>query len=115
VNREEVEKFGSFGNSWWDEKSTDNGMGALHKLNSVRVPFIESRSGGLKGKTLVDVGCGGGVLAEALARLGGHVTAIDPSPENIDIAKKHAVGDPLTSGIKYEALTAEQLKGVYLW
>ena len=62
----------------------------------------------LAGLTVLDVGCGGGILAEALARLGAHVTGADASAESIAVARTHAAGDP-TLGVAYRAATAEQL------
>ena len=62
----------------------------------------------LAGLTVLDVGCGGGILAEALARLGAQVTGVDASTESIAVARTHAAGDP-TLGVAYRAATAEQL------
>ncbi|CAN0110117.1 unnamed protein product, partial [Laminaria digitata] len=64
----------------------------------------------LAGLRALDVGCGGGLLSESLARLGAEVTGIDPSPENVAVASAHAQGDPLTRTIRYEAATAEELE-----
>lgn len=64
----------------------------------------------LAGLRALDVGCGGGLLSESLARLGAEVTGIDPSHENVAVASAHSLGDPLTRGIKYEAATAEELE-----
>ncbi|KAG5190554.1 S-adenosyl-L-methionine-dependent methyltransferase [Tribonema minus] len=89
-------------------------------MNPVRTRFIAEATAGdaqhsgsafkpLAGRTCLDVGCGGGLLSESLARLGGNVKGIDPSPENVAVAAEHALGDPLTRGIAYEAAAAEDL------
>lgn len=88
-----------------------SGSGPLHTMNPVRVRYIDERCGGIKGRRVLDVGCGGGLLSEALARLGAQVTGIDPSAENITVAKEHAVIDPRTATIRYEQMTAEELRG----
>jgi ubiquinone biosynthesis O-methyltransferase len=63
----------------------------------------------LKGLKILDVGCGGGILSEALARLGATVTSIDPSPKNIEVASNHSKCDPLTASIKYKCATVEKV------
>lgn len=63
----------------------------------------------LKGLDILDVGCGGGLLSESLARLGANVTSIDPSPENIEVASWHAKLDPQTSTIDYQNTTVESM------
>ena len=63
----------------------------------------------LEGLSILDVGCGGGLAAEALARLGATVTAIDPASENIEIAKMHSAGDAATSSIRYLNTTVDSI------
>lgn len=101
VLKEEVNKHTRLAQSWWDPNGP---MKALHTMNSVRIPFIKTSllNTGVINETharsklpfsnlkILDVGCGGGLLAESLARLGAHVTAIDPSEELIQIASIHA-------------------------
>lgn len=97
IDSDEVEFFNKFSKEWWD---VDGPLRGLHMLNNVRVPYMieELRQIGrnsdavcpLSGLKILDVGCGGGILAEALAKLGGDVTAIDPAVELIKIAKDHA-------------------------
>lgn len=120
VNTEELQKFAKVGNDWWESSAT-SGTGPLHAMNPCRISFIRSRLAAslntshlfereqLKGVKILDVGCGGGLLSESLARLGAEVTAIDPSPENIAVATAHAKQDPNTSKINFEANTIEKV------
>lgn len=98
----EVEKFAALASEWW---SPSGPFRALHALNNARVHFIRDvarhalphdapLTAPLQGLKVLDVGCGGGILAEALARLGGTVTAIDVTTENIMVAKEHMSRDP---------------------
>jgi 2-polyprenyl-6-hydroxyphenyl methylase/3-demethylubiquinone-9 3-methyltransferase len=94
----------------------------LHKLNPVRLKYIrdqvdqhwaldETSLKPLEGKTALDVGCGAGLLAEPLARLGAKVTAVDAAPELIDAARAHAVGQGVD--IDYRATAVEQIEGQF--
>ncbi|MBT4921601.1 MAG: bifunctional 2-polyprenyl-6-hydroxyphenol methylase/3-demethylubiquinol 3-O-methyltransferase UbiG [Rickettsiales bacterium] len=96
VDLEEVAKFEKIADQWW---STSGKFAILHKFNLCRMAYIKAKiaenfiiekSGSLDGLSALDVGCGGGLLAEPLARLGASVTAIDASEKNIKIAKLHA-------------------------
>ncbi|MCY7338921.1 MAG: bifunctional 2-polyprenyl-6-hydroxyphenol methylase/3-demethylubiquinol 3-O-methyltransferase UbiG, partial [Sphingomonas bacterium] len=113
----EARHFGSLAADWWDP---DGASAILHKLNPVRLGYIrdmldqhfgldECAIRPLVGKTALDVGCGAGLLAEPLARLGAAVTALDAAPELIDAAKAHAAGQGLA--IDYRALGVEALDG----
>src|SRR6185295_2067304 len=95
---DEVEQFAKLAGDWWDPDGTS---AMLHKLNPVRLGYIrdllnqhwsldEHSRRPLEGKSALDVGCGAGLLAEPLARLGAKVTAIDAAPELIDVARDHA-------------------------
>ena len=75
LDHEEVNKFDELAAKWWD---TEGEFKPLHQINPLRVGFIKDRSI-LEGKKILDVGCGGGILAEALSELGANVTGIDAS------------------------------------
>jgi 2-polyprenyl-6-hydroxyphenyl methylase/3-demethylubiquinone-9 3-methyltransferase len=115
----EAQHFGGMAADWWDPEGSS---AMLHKLNPVRLAYIrdmidmhwqadEHGFRPLEGKTALDVGCGAGLLAEPLARLGAKVTAIDAAPELIEAAKAHAAGAGLS--IDYRAVGVEVLKGKY--
>ncbi len=98
IDPEEVARFERIAKTWWDPKGP---MGTLHKFNPVRLAYIRDEAcrhferdprsvRSLEGLSVVDVGCGGGVLSEPLARLGAHVTGLDPAPTNIAVARLHA-------------------------
>jgi len=103
----ELDKFAALANRWWDPKGPQK---ALHALNPVRLGYVADRVA-LRGAKVLDVGCGGGLLSEALARAGADVTAIDLAADLIKVAKLHG----LESGVKVdyrvqpvETLAAEQ-------
>lgn len=113
----EAAHFGALAGDWWDP---DGASAMLHKLNPVRLAYIrdmidqhwqvdEHGFRPLEGKTALDVGCGAGLLAEPLARLGANVTAIDAAPELVETAKAHAAGQGLA--IDYRAMAVEALDG----
>lgn len=92
-------------------------MGLLHQLNPVRVKYIRSHviahfNGDdddpepLKRLRVADVGCGGGILSEALCRIGGSMVSVDPGSANIAAAKHHAAQNPITSAIDYRCCTS---------
>ena len=98
IVREEAERFGRLAADWWDP---DGSSAMLHKLNPVRLKYLRDRIDQhwqvdecsrtpLDGKSALDVGCGAGLLAEPLARLGASVTGVDASPEVIAVARDHA-------------------------
>jgi 2-polyprenyl-6-hydroxyphenyl methylase/3-demethylubiquinone-9 3-methyltransferase len=103
VDPREAEHFGRLAADWWDPKGSS---AMLHRLNPVRLAYIRDQIdhhwGGdecglkpLAGRRAADVGCGAGLLAEPLARLGAEVTGVDPAPENIEAARAHAEGQGL--------------------
>lgn len=84
-NQQEVDKFNDLAHNWWN---LDGEFRTLHHINPTRIQFIEKHVN-LNDKNVIDVGCGGGILSEALAHKGANVTGIDLAPQSIDIAKLH--------------------------
>ena len=103
VHLHEINKFGSMAERWWD---TQGEFKTLHEINPLRIQFIQSYAD-ITGKRIVDVGCGGGILTEGLAKLGADALGIDLSEELIDIADLHG----LESGVSahYQKISAEAL------
>ena len=119
ILQEEIEQFGKLAGDWWDPQGAS---AMLHKLNPVRLGYVrdwidqhwsldEHSRRPLEGKTALDVGCGAGLLAEPLARLGARVTAIDPAAELIGAARDHAAGQGLE--IDYRVSAIENLMGTF--
>ena len=119
IKPSEAAHFGAMAGDWWDP---DGASAMLHKLNPVRLAYIRDRIDQhwhldecalrpLSGKSALDVGCGAGLLAEPLARMGAAVTAIDAAPELIVAAKAHAAGAGLT--IEYRPVGVEALDGQF--
>jgi len=90
----EISKFDAVAPRWWDP---DGEFRPLHDLNPARLDYIDARAG-LAGRRVLDVGCGGGLLAEAMARRGASVTGIDLAPEALAVARLHAI----ESGVEVE-------------
>jgi 2-polyprenyl-6-hydroxyphenyl methylase/3-demethylubiquinone-9 3-methyltransferase len=114
IRPEEAAHFGAQAADWWDPRGSS---AMLHRLNPVRLAFlreaIDLHWGGdiesarpLAGKTALDVGCGAGLLAEPLARLGAAVTGVDAAAENIAAAQRHAAGAGLTIDYRHGELTS---------
>lgn len=108
VDPSEINKFNDLASRWWDHSGE---FKPLHLLNPVRLAFISDQVQGLAGKRVIDVGCGGGILAESLAKAGATVTGIDMAPESLGVARLHA----LESGVSvdYQQSTAEQFANTY--
>lgn len=102
VDRREVGRFARMAARWWDPEGD---MAPLHVINPVRAEYIESRAGGLAGRRALDVGCGGGLLTEALAERGAEATGIDASEPSIRVARLHA--EEAGVEVTYEQATAE--------
>jgi 2-polyprenyl-6-hydroxyphenyl methylase/3-demethylubiquinone-9 3-methyltransferase len=97
----ELEKFSRLAHRWWDPQGE---FRPLHEINPLRLDWID-RHAQLAGKKVLDVGCGGGILAEAMARLGAQVTGIDLSDKALRVAELHLLESKLA--ITYEKVTAE--------
>lgn len=119
IDPHEAAHFGALAADWWDPEGSS---AMLHRLNPVRLKYIRERidqhweadEHGLRplaGKSAADVGCGAGLLAEPLARLGAAVVAVDAAPENIEAARAHALGQGLE--IDYRVGGVEALDGRY--
>ena len=119
IKPSEAAHFGAMAGDWWDP---DGASKMLHRLNPVRLGYIRDRIDQhwhldectlrpLTGKSALDVGCGAGLLAEPLARMGGQVTAVDAAPELIVAAKAHSEAAGLT--IDYRAVGVEALDGKF--
>ncbi|KAI0291039.1 S-adenosyl-L-methionine-dependent methyltransferase [Multifurca ochricompacta] len=128
VNDEEIAHFSRLSKLWWDERGE---FTLLHKMNPHRMRFIREKvlevlreddrnddavalrmrdsNRLLNGLDVLDVGCGGGILSESLARLGANTLAIDASAENIHIASQHAAADPGLSSLSFRHTSAETL------
>lgn len=103
VNHEEIAKFEKVANHWWE---LEGDFKPLHQINPLRRQFIIQHMQDLFGKNIIDVGCGGGILAESLAKLGAQVTGIDMGTEPLNVAKLHSLETGLT--IDYQKITAEE-------
>ncbi len=97
----EVNKFNDLAAKWWDIQGP---FKPLHALNPLRLQFIQEQLD-LTGKQVLDVGCGGGILTESLAKAGAHATGIDLAPDVINIASEHAKAQGLT--IDYQCIAIE--------
>tara|TARA_R110002126_G_scaffold160458_12_gene308135 strand:+ start:1929 stop:2645 length:717 start_codon:yes stop_codon:yes gene_type:complete len=102
VDPAEIAKFNEIAARWWDKEGE---FKPLHLLNPTRLSYISDIAGGIFGKNIVDVGCGGGILAESLARGGAVVTGIDMAEDALAVARLHAAEHQIT--ISYQHSTAE--------
>ncbi len=100
----ELDKFSQLAHRWWDPNSE---FKPLHDINPLRLEWLDRLAGGIQGKRVVDVGCGGGILAESMAAKGARVTGIDLSDKALKVAKLHQ----LESGVQvdYRLIAAEAL------
>ncbi len=116
INREEIQKFSDLADEWWDENGK---FKPLHMFNPIRIQYITEKikqefnlenqnNNFLKDLKILDIGCGGGLISEPLARLGGEITGIDASEKNIKVAKLHSKKSNLN--INYLNRSPEQLK-----
>lgn len=120
VDPSEVDKFNKLANEWWDNTGA---FATLHEINPLRLNWIEENvkrgyisesldktaEMGLNGKNILDVGCGGGILAESMARRGADVTGIDLGTENLKAASVHAEQSGLSATLRYQHIPVETL------
>jgi len=115
VDAAEVERFSRLAADWWNPRGS---MAPLHKFNPVRLAYIRDQAAAhfnrdpkrldcLKGLRILDIGCGGGLLSEPLARIGAEIIGADPSANNIEVAKLHAAQSGVA--VDYRCTTAEAL------
>jgi len=102
LDHDEVKKFDELAAKWWDPEGE---FKPLHQINPLRVGFINERAK-LEGIKVLDVGCGGGILAEALSKLGAQVTGIDASEQTIGVAQNHS--NAVGSDVSYYQTTIEE-------
>lgn len=102
-DQSELDKFAALANRWWD---VDGPQRPLHALNPVRLQYVADRAP-LRGLRVLDIGCGGGLLSEALAQAGADVTAIDLAPELVKVARLHALETGVS--VDYRVQAAEDL------
>ena len=105
INAQEIAKFDEIAPSWWE---ADSQVSPLHDVNPLRVRFVADRVP-VRGKEILDVGCGGGILSERIGLMGGRVTGIDPAKRAIQVAKLHAIESGLQNRVEYLCTTAEDL------
>lgn len=107
----ELDKFGALAQRWWDP---DGPQKALHALNPVRLDYVAERVPLLDARVL-DVGCGGGLLSEALAKAGAHVTAIDLAPDLVKVAKLHRLESGVEVDYRLQSVEAlaEEMPGTF--
>ena len=115
INKEEIQKFSNLANEWWDPKGK---FKPLHMFNPIRIEYISEKikdhfkigkktTNILDGLKILDIGCGGGLISEPMARLGASVTGIDASSKNISVAKIHSKKNDLI--INYKNLSPEKM------
>ena len=118
INKEEIQKFSRLADEWWD---VNGKFKPLHMFNPIRIEYIteniikyykleKSKSTFLDGLNILDIGCGGGLISEPMARLGANVTGIDASEKNIKIAKLHSKKNDLK--INYICSSPEKLNDI---
>lgn len=104
IDQHELDKFSAQAAYWWDENGP---LKSLHDINPLRLRFIQENLGNMFALSILDVGCGGGILSQALAEKGAKVTGIDANESLIHVAKLHAL--ETKTEIEYKSCTAEQL------
>jgi len=105
VDANEIKKFADLAHRWWDRESE---FKPLHEINPLRLNYIDENSGGLKGKKVIDVGCGGGILAESMALRGANTLGIDMGEAPLSVAELHAL-DSGVDNVQYQKITVEEI------
>jgi 2-polyprenyl-6-hydroxyphenyl methylase / 3-demethylubiquinone-9 3-methyltransferase len=102
IDQAELNKFSELASQWWDPIGN---FRPLHDINPLRLALVDQFSGGVKGKRAIDIGCGGGLVSEGLARMGAQVTGIDMASKALAVAKLHALEANVL--VDYREATAE--------
>ncbi len=105
VDANEIKKFEDVAHRWWDR---DSEFKPLHEINPLRLNYIDEHCGGLKGKKVIDVGCGGGILSESIALRGADTLGIDMGAAPLSVAELHALESGVNN-IKYQKITVEEM------
>lgn len=103
VDPVEIDKFQSIASRWWDRESE---FKPLHDINPLRISYIEQHAGGLAGKSVLDIGCGGGILCEAMAQQGARVTGIDMAEQSLKVARMHLHESELEVDYQFSTIEA---------
>lgn len=103
VDQHEINKFEQMASRWWDKEGD---FKPLHDINPLRLQFILDQANGLQGKKVLDIGCGGGILTESMAKEGAQVSGIDMGEMPLEVAKLHMLESGLD--IDYQKITAEE-------
>lgn len=106
ADRRELDKFAELAHRWWDPNSE---FKPLHDINPLRLDWIDASCGGLAGKRVVDVGCGGGILSESMAARGARVTGIDLGERALNVARLHLLENGDKPELDYRLISAEDL------
>ncbi|UJF20682.1 bifunctional 2-polyprenyl-6-hydroxyphenol methylase/3-demethylubiquinol 3-O-methyltransferase UbiG [Shewanella sp. OMA3-2] len=103
VDPDEIAKFEAMAQTWWDPNGS---FKPLHQLNPLRLNYIDQTAQGIFGKKVLDIGCGGGILSESMAKIGAHVDGLDMGNEPLEVARLHALETGVT--VNYIKSTAEE-------
>ncbi|GAB2993044.1 bifunctional 2-polyprenyl-6-hydroxyphenol methylase/3-demethylubiquinol 3-O-methyltransferase UbiG [Psychrosphaera aestuarii] len=109
VDDSEINKFNSIAAAWWDKEGD---FKPLHLLNPTRVAYIQEKTNGVDQQVVLDIGCGGGIFAEQLAKLGADVTGIDLADDSLNVARLHAMESKIAN-VEYIKASAEQFANEY--
>ncbi|CAM4241463.1 MULTISPECIES: bifunctional 2-polyprenyl-6-hydroxyphenol methylase/3-demethylubiquinol 3-O-methyltransferase UbiG [Pseudoalteromonas] len=108
VDPNEIAKFEEIAERWWDREGE---FKPLHDINPLRLDFINDKCEGLFAKTVLDIGCGGGILTESMAKLGANATGIDMGQEPLNVAKLHAL--EVGVNVDYQKVPAEEFAAMH--